>query len=173
MSYYFEPFFNEILRGFRKARSLLHALCKLLTSWQNSLDRDGFVGSVLMHLSKTYDCLPHDLLLAKIQAYHSSKESMRLILSYLTNRTQRTKKGSTFSPWTNILRSMQQGSILGPLLFNIFINDLFFFSAKCEICNFADDNSLYSCAMNLDNIFSNLTQDMESVYEWFVYNSRG
>ena len=135
-SYYFEPFFNEILCGFRKAHSTQHALFKLLTSWQNSLDRDRFVGSILMDLSKAYHCLPHDLLLAKLQAYD-------LVI----------------------------GQILGPLLFNIFINDLFFFSAKCEICNFADDNSLYSCGMNLDNIFSNLIQDMENVYEWFVYNS--
>ena len=77
-SYYFEPFFNEILCKFRKAHITQRALCKLLTSWQNSLDRDGFVGSILMDLSKAYDCLPHDLLLAKRQAYGFSKESIRL-----------------------------------------------------------------------------------------------
>ena len=170
-SYYFEPFFNEILCGFRKTHSTQHALFKLLTSWKNSLDRGGFVGSILMDLSKAYDCLPHDLLSAKLQAYGFSKESIRLFLSYLTNRTQRIKIGSTFSHWRNILKGIPQGSILGPLLFNIFINDLFFFSAKCEICNFADDSSLYSCGMNLDNIFSNLMQDMENVSEWFVYSS--
>ena len=155
-SYCVEPFFNKILCGFRKAHSAQHALVKLLTSWQNSLDRGRFVGSILMDLLKAYDCLPHDLLLAKLQAYGFSKESIRLFLSYLTNRTQRIKIDSTFSHWTNILKGIPQGSILGPLLFNIFINDLFFFSAKCEICNFADGNSLYSCGMNLDNIFSTL-----------------
>ena len=61
--------------------------------------------------------------------------------------------------------------ILGPLLFNIFIPDLFFFSAKCEISNFADDNSFYYCGMNLYNIVSNLIGDVENVYEWFVHNS--
>ena len=170
-SYYFEPFFNEILCGFRKTHSTQHALFKLLTSWKNSLDRGGFVGSILMDLPKAYDCLPHDLLLAKLQAYGFSKESIRLFLSYLTNHTQRIKIGSTFSHCTNILKGIPQGSTLGPLLFNIFINDLFFFSAKCEICNFSDDNSLYSCGMNLDNIFSNLMQDMDNVNEWFVYSS--
>ena len=171
MSYYFKPFFNDILCGFRKAQSTQHAIFKLLTSWQNSLDRGGFVSSILMDLLKAYDCLPHDLLLAKLQAYGFSKESIRLFLSYLTNRTQRIKIGSTFSHWKNVLIGIPQGSIPGPLLFNIFMNDLFFFSAKCEICNFADDNNLYSCGMNLDNIFSNLMQDMENVYGWFIYKS--
>ena len=124
-----------------------------------------------MDLSKTYDCLPRDLLLAKFQAYSFSKESIRLFLSCLAKRKQRIKIGSTFSDWANILKGISQGSILRPLLFNIFINDLFFFSAKCEIRNFADEDSLYFCGIYLDNIFSNLIQDMENVYEWFVYNS--
>ena len=124
-----------------------------------------------MDLSKTYDCLRHEILLTKLQAYGFNKKSIRLFLNYLTNCPQRYNIGSTFSHWTNILKGIPQGSILGPLLFNNFINDLFFLSAKCEVCNFADDNSLYSCGMNLDNIFSNLTQDMENVYEWFLYNS--
>ena len=120
MSSYFELFFNEIFCGFRKAHSIQHALFKLLTSWQNSLDRGGFVGSILMDLPKAYDCLPHDLLLPKLQACSFSKESIRLFLSYLTNRTQWILIGSTFSDWKNTLKGIPQGSILGPLLFNFF-----------------------------------------------------
>ena len=67
---------------------------------------------------------------------------------------------------TNIVKGIPQGSILSLLLFNILINDLFFFSAKCEICYFADANSLYSCDMNLDNMLINL-----NVYKWFAYSS--
>ena len=73
--------------------------------------------------------------------------------------------------WTNIVNNILQGFILSLLLSNIFINDFFFFSAKYEICYFAYDNSLYSCGMNLDNIFTNLIQDTWNVYECFVYNS--
>ena len=72
-SNYFGPFFNKILCGFRKAHSTQHALSKLLTSWQNSLNRGRFVGSILMDLSKAYDCLKDSLLLAKLQAYGFSK----------------------------------------------------------------------------------------------------
>ena len=75
------------------------------------------------------------------------------------NRTQRIKIGSAFIDWTNIAKGILQGSTLSLLLFNIFINDLFFFSAKCEFCYFADGNSLYSCGMSLDYIFPNLTQN--------------
>ena len=81
---------------------------------------------------------------------------MRSFLSYLTIRTQRTKIDSTFSDWTNIVKGIPQGSILNLLLFYIFINDLFFFSAKCAIC---DDNSLYSCGINLDKIFTKLIKE--------------
>ena len=73
--------------------------------------------------------------------------------------------------WTNIVNDIRQVFIMSLLLSNIFINDLLFFSAKFEICYFAYDNSLYSCGMNLDNIFTNLIQDTWNVYECFVYNS--
>ena len=73
---------------------------------------------------------------------------------------RRTKITLTFSNQTNIAKGVPQGSILGLLPFNIFINYLFFFSAKYEICYFTDNNSLYSCGMNLDNTFTNLIQDM-------------
>ena len=113
-----------------------------------------------MDLSKVYDRLKDGLLLPKLQVYGFSKESIRLFFSYLTNRTQRIKMASIFSDSTNIVKSVPQGSILGSLLFNIFINYLFFFSRKYEICYFADTSSFYFRGMNLDNIFTNLTQDV-------------
>ena len=123
---------------FRKAYSTQHALFKLLQAWQEELDKGGFVGTILMDLSK-------DLL----EAYGVGKAALNLISNYLSHRKQRTKIGSSYSDWYEIVRGVPQGSILGPLLFNIFINDLFLFIEKTNICNFADDNIIYSCNNNL------------------------
>ena len=75
---------NQLLFGFRKAHSTQHALFRLIQSWQKELDESGFVGTILMDLSKAYDCLPHDLMVAKLEAYGLAKESLQLISDYLS-----------------------------------------------------------------------------------------
>ena len=90
-----------------------------------------------MDLSKAYDCLPYDLIVAKSEAYGLAKESLQLINDYLNYRKQRTQIGSAYSYWANVIRGIPQSSILGPLLFNIFINNIFLVVEKLDVCNFA------------------------------------
>ena len=124
-----------------------------------------------MDLSKAYGCIPHELLIAKLHYYGVNNTSLKLLLDYLTNRKQRTKIGSSFSLWHDIDTGAPKGSILGSLLFNIFINDLFFSITKPEVCNFADDNTLYSSNKDLDHVFDNLYYDLDNLLDWFKFNS--
>ena len=167
----YQQFLNSILCGFRKAHNTQHPLFKLLHSWRRELDSGGFVGTILMDFSKAYDCISHELLIAKLEFYGLDEISLKLILNYLTHRKQRTKIGSSFSSCFDIYIGVPQGSIPGPLLFNIFINDLFLNVIKSEVCNFADDNTLYCFDRKLDTIFSNVKYDLENVLSWFQANS--
>ena len=171
LSDYSESFLNNILCGSRKAHSTQHALFKLLQSWQQVLDNGGFIGTILMNLLKVYDCIPHNLFIAKLECYGVDKASLRLLLDYLIRRKQRTKIGSSFRSWCHINKGLPQGPILGSLLFNIFINDLFFSIQKSEVYNFADDNTHFCRDKNLDLVFLNLNSDRSNVMDWFEINS--
>ena len=160
LSEYLEKYLNTLLCGFRKAHSTQHALFKLLQAWQEELDKSGFVSTVLMDLSKAYDCLPHDLLVGKFEAYGIDKTGLSLIYDYLSNRKQQTKIIFSYS-----------GSILGPLLFNVFINDLFLVIERTNICNFADDNTIYCCQNDLKTILKDLRYDLVNLLRWFKENS--
>ena len=95
--------------------STQHALLFLIEKWKKVLDNNGYGGAILMDLSKAFDAINHGLLIAKLHVYGFSKESLKLIKSYLTNRCQRTKRNTGFSKWTEILSGVLQGSVLGPL----------------------------------------------------------
>ena len=103
-----------------------YCLLAMLEKWKSVVDKGKSFGALLTDLSNAFDCLSHELLLAKLHAYGFSISTLRLIHSYLTNRRQRTKINMPYSSWVEIVFGVAQGSILGPLLFNIFLCDIFF-----------------------------------------------
>ena len=125
---------------------------------------------VLMDLSKAYDCIHHDLLIAKIVAYGFGHYSLLLIHNYLSNRKQRVKVESEFSEWQEIKSGVPQESVLGPLFLNIFINDLLLEVKESEICNFADDTTIYANGNNAESVILSLEEDLSRTLNWFRVN---
>ena len=122
-----------------------------LNKWRKSLDKTRKSGVLLTDLSKAFDCLVHDLLIAKLHAYGFDYLSLKLIYSYLTGRMQRVRVNASFSEWREIETGVPQGSVLGPVLYNINSNDLFMF-LLLEIANYADDNSPLSMAPTIPRV---------------------
>ena len=124
-----------------QGHSTQHSLIVLLGKWKEGVDQGHVFDALLTDLSNAFDYLPHNLLIAKLNAYDFDKKAVRFVYDYLTSRKQRIKISDTYSSWQEILLGLPQGSILGPLLFNIDICDLFFIIEDCDIGNYADDNT--------------------------------
>ena len=123
-----------------------------------------------MDLSKTFDTINHDLFLAKLKAYGFSLNAVKLMHRYLKNRKQQVRINNKFSSENIVIAGVPRGSIDGPLVFNLFINDLIFLIQYCTLSNYADDNNLFSIRKNKDEIKNILSSDFRIVNDWFYEN---
>ena len=171
MNDYFEFKLSKFQCGYRKGYSAQYCLLFMLEKWKHSVDNGEASGALLTDMSKAFDCLSHDLLIAKLEAYGFDDMSLKFIHSYLSRREQRVRNNSKYSSWSQIICGVPQGSILGPLLFNIYLADIFIFTKGSHIANFADDNTPYAFGSNTKSVIETLENDSLCLFQWFNNNA--
>ena len=168
---YFESILSKFQCGFRKGFSSQHCFLVMIEKFKKARDEGGSYGALLTDLSKAVDCLVHDLLIAKLHAYGFDRKSLAYIYSYLAGRKQRTKINSTFSSWHDLIYGVPQGSILGPLLFNIYLCDFFLTIDDTYIASYADDNTPYVCDKNIETVIERLEKATSKLFMWCSSNA--
>ena len=135
----------------------------MLKKWKLAVDKGKYFGALLTDLSKAFDCISHELILAKLHAYGFSLRALRLIHSYLTNRKQRTRLNGNYSSWEEILFGV-------PQVPQVFLCDLFLIMKEASFASYADDNTPYVTAENLDEVIKSLEKDSIKLFQWFSDN---
>ena len=156
--------------GFRKKNSTVHALLDIVDKIRENLDNKTFSCGVFIDLEKAFDTVNHNILLQKLQFYGILGKNISWFTSYLSNRKQRVKINSQFSPYADISCGVPQGSILGPLLFLIYINDMKNSTKHSIVHHFADDTNLL-CSERCEKLLKRkLNEDLKLIYTWLCAN---
>ena len=158
--------FLPLVAAYRENYNTQHVLTQLLEEWRLYLDNNYFVGAVMTYLRKAFDCIPHDWLTAKLGAYGFANYTICYVYFYLKNRKQCVKINNTYSNLLNIISGVPQGSIVSPILFNIFFNDFFYIILVVSANDYADDNNLTSFGKTLEDLIKKLERECEVALTW-------
>ena len=151
-----QTFLSNFVSAYRKHYSANHALISLIENLKKNLDNNRMVRVVFMDLSKAFDSIPHDLLIAKMEAYGFCEDFLTFLNSYLKRQKQSVNIKNVHSMFQILLSCVPEGSILGPLVFNIFLNDLLYFIKDTQLLNFADDITIAAFSNSLDDLITDL-----------------
>ena len=159
---FIENHLSVFLFAYKSSYSSQHALICSIEEWRQKPDSNHFVNAVSMDFSKSFDCIPHDVLTAKLSAYGLSDEVLAYILLYLSGRKQSVKLNHCYSIFQITLSKVPQKSILGPILFNIFINDLILIMKQAYLHNYAADYQFFNTITYFSKSLSNLKTTLEN-----------
>lgn len=156
--------------AYRRGHSTATALTQMVDDWYKQIDQQNIVGAVMLDFSAAFDLLNHQLLLDKLRCYGFDVSSTQWLKSYLTNRTQSVFFNGCYSASTAVTCGVPQGSCLGPLLYNIFTNDLPFILKNATAVMYADDSTVYSCCKSIEELNLVLNKELKSVVDWVQQN---
>ena len=165
-----EEFLSPFLAAYRKSYSPQYVLIRMVEEWKQNLDNNFIVGAVLTDLSKASDCIPHDLFIAKLSAYGLKRDLLCYFYSYLKGRKQCDQINNEQSEFDRIISRVPQGSIFGPILYNIIFKDFFFFIPKASVHNFVDDNTLACFESTTKKLLLILESECETATNWLHNN---
>ena len=135
----------------------------MIEIWKRALDENTKIGAIFVGLSKSFDTLNHRLLPAKLKAYDLQPPALKQMENYLIGRFQRIKVSNSYSSWSEIIAGVLQGSILRPMLFNIFSNDLFLYLEETFSSNYTDDNTLHLIRNTMESVKKPLSNDFKII----------
>ena len=170
LSEFFDNILSKFQCGFRKGYGTQHCLLLMLEIWKEATDNNKAFGALLTDLSKAFDCLSHDLLIAKLHAYGLDIDSLNILQDYLSNRKERTKVDSFYCSCEVILPGVPQGSVLGPILFNICMCDMFLILGTTCVTGYADDNTPFAVIENIADVIKALEEIGENSVNWLSNN---